>query len=263
MKTIPLRLMLGAALAMASAYPACAEIPNLSGFWSPPSDQHPFDPHLVAKLPAGTVIIDDAGYVEFPPMEFGGLDVKPDALERAAEWQPADELSLQKVCATPSVIYTMQGPFPFEIYQFEDVIIFKLEYFDQARVIFMDGRDRPPADAPHSNLGFSTGVWEGDELVVETTHIKASTLTNNGLDHTDGVRFVERFRLSEDGETLMSTQWFDDPAVLNNTGARFMKWNAEPGNHVLPYACDPSFAVDYDQLVPGQQLDASEFEEIE
>lgn len=127
----------------------------------------------------------------------------------------------------------------------------------------MDGRERSPADTPHSNLGFSIGKWEGDELVVETKHIQASTLTNNGLDHTDDVRFVERFRLSEDGKTLKSTQWFEDPAVLNNTGARYMKWNSEPGNYVLPYSCDPSFAVDYEQLVPGQQLDDGEFEDVE
>jgi len=252
----------GLALAISSVS-ASAAPPDLSGFWSPPSEQHPVDQQMMDKLPAGTVFIDDAGYVEFPPMEFGGLDVKPDALKRAEEWQPSDALSLQNVCATPSIIYTMQGPFPFEIHQFDDVIIFKLEYFDQARIIFMDGRARPPANAPHSNLGFSTGRWEGDELVVETTHIKASTLTNNGLDHTDDVVFVERFKLSEDGKTLKSTQWFKDDAVLSNTGARFMKWDAKPDSFVLPYSCDPSFATDYQQLVPGQQLDSSEFEEVQ
>ena len=264
MKNPRFKLALGAAiLSMSPQFAHAADKPDLSGFWSPPGNQHPFDEKLIAALPPGTVVIDDAGYVEFPQMEFGGLEVKPEALEKAAQWKPEDSLNLKNVCATPAVIYAMQGPFPFEIHQFEDVIIFKMEYFDQVRLVFMDGRERPPADAPHSNLGFSTGKWEGDELVVETTHIKASTITNNGLDHTDNVRFVERFRLSEDGKTLKSTQWFDDPEVLGSPGARYMKWDSNPGNYVLPYSCDPSFAVDYEQLVPGQQMDASEFETVE
>ncbi len=239
-----------------------AQRPDLGGFWSPDRDQHPIDQKMVDKLPPNTVVLDDASYVEFPQGEYGGLDVKPEALAKAAEWKPSDALTLRNVCAAPSVIYTMQGPFPFEIYQTEEMIVFKLEYFDQARIIFMDGREHPPEDAPRTNLGHSIGWWEGDELVIDTTHILASTLTNNGLEHTDDAHFVERYRLSEDGKTLKSTQWFEDPAVLNNNGARYMKWSAMPGNYVYPYNCDPSFSVEYDQIEEGGIEDSSEFETV-
>jgi hypothetical protein len=141
----------------------------------------------------------------------------------------------------------VQGPFPFEIDQTGEVIVFRYEYYDQIRVIFMDGRGHPPADAPHTKMGHSIGRWEGDELVIDTTHIAASTITNNGLDHSDAVHMLERYKLSDDGSALVATQWFEDPEVLDNNGARFIRWDKRPGEHILPYECDPSFALEYQE----------------
>lgn len=65
------------------------------------------------------------------------------------------------------------------------MIVFQVEYFDLYRIIFMDGRAYPPADAPQSRSGHSVGQWEGDSLVVDTTHIAPATLLNNSLTHSD------------------------------------------------------------------------------
>jgi len=236
--------LIGLALLSASA-PALAE-PDLKGFWNLAFEGEP-DPALIAKLPPGTVVIEDTGVVEFPEDEYGGLILKPEALARARAWQPADEMKLERVCLPPSIVYAIQGPFPFEVHQTPGLIVLKYEYFDQTRLIFMDGRPHPPADAPHSKMGHSVGRWDGDELVIDTTHIAASTITNNGLDHSDSIHMVERYKLSADGTRLMATQWFEDPAVLDNTGARFIQWAKQPGQHVFPYECDPSFALEYQQ----------------
>lgn len=232
--------------------PAFAE-PDLTGFWNLAFSEREAepDPALIAKLPPNTVVIEDTGAAEFPRMEFGGLKLKPEALARAEAWQPEDEMTLQRVCMPPSIVYSVQGPFPFEVDQTDDVIVFRYEYYDQVRVIFMDGRGHPPADAPHTKMGHSIGRWEGDELVVDTTHIAASTITNNGLDHSDNIHMVERYKLSPDGTRLMATQWFEDPEVLENNGARFIEWTKQPGQYVYPYECDPSFALEYQQA--GQQ----------
>ena len=40
---------------------------------------------------------------------------------------------------------------------------------EQEVTIWMDGRPHPPANALHTWSGFSTGEWDGDELVVTTT----------------------------------------------------------------------------------------------
>jgi hypothetical protein len=122
----------------------------------------------------------------------------------------------------------------------------KLEYYDMVRMIFLDGR-KPEGDYPYSKEGFSVGHWEGSTLVVETTHLEAATITNNGLDHTANVRVLERFKLGSDGKTLLATQEFEDPAMLENRGVRFIPWRKQPGQHVYPYECEPTFTGNYTQ----------------
>jgi len=236
------------ALAFVASPVAAEDHPDLTGFWGPgPIDaERPQD--MLDKLPDGTVMVDDTGFVEFTRGDFGALILKPEALEKAMEWQAQDDMTIGRVCLPPSIVYGLQGPFPLEIVQLTDVVIFRHEYFDQVRLVYMDGREHPGEDYPHSKVGFSTGHWDGDELVVETTHIAASTITNNGLDHTDDVVTFERYRLSEDGSQLMATQWFSDRNVLENDGARFIVWQKRDDN-VYPYECDPSFAVEYQDMV--------------
>jgi hypothetical protein len=235
-------LLCGLGVAASAASPPAR--PDFSGYWMQ-NGRVPRDKALMERLPANTAVLDDTGPTEFPVGDYGGLKVKAAALEAAKKWNPRDEMSLRNACKPPSIIYAMQGPFPMEIFQGTEFILFKLEYFDLVRIVFMDGRPHPPADFPHSKLGFSTGKWDGQTLVVETTHLEAATITNNGLNHSDQVRVIEHFRLSDDGKTLLSTQEFEDPAVLDNRGARFIAWNKRPGEHVYPYDCDPSFALEY------------------
>lgn len=221
--------------------------PDLSGFWNLDyAAPLPEVAGLIAKLPAGTALLEDVGFVEFPQGVYGSLQPTDEALAKAAEWTPEVEMTLSRVCAAPSIIYTEQGPFPFEIHQTPTLIAFKYEYFDQVRLIHMDGREHPPADAPHSKVGHSVGHWEGDELVIDTTHLASATLTNNGLDHSDKVHLVERYKLSADGSMLLATQWFEDPEALHNSGARLIQWKKFDGQYVYPYDCDPSISVEYD-----------------
>jgi len=204
------------------------------------------DPQLMSLLPPNTVVLNDTGPVELPAGDFGGLHIKPGPLAAALAWKPLDDMTLSKACKAPSIIYAMQGPFPMEVFQGSDFIIFKLEYFDMVRIVFMNGRP-PPADLPDTTTGYSVGHWEGSTLVVETTHLEAATITNNGLNHSNKVRVLERFRLGPDGQTLLSTQEFADPEVLDAPGARFIAWKRKPGQHINPYECDPSFVVNYQQ----------------
>jgi hypothetical protein len=219
--------------------------PDFSGYWGPGRAATP-DPQRVKNLPPNTVVLRDAGAVEFPINEYGGLKVKPAALAAAKRWKPEDDMTISRVCQPPSIIYAMQGPFPMEIYQATELMVLKLEYYDMVRIVFMDGRGHPDK-VPHSKVGHSIGRWEGDTLVVDTVKISESTITNNGLDHSDQVHVIERFWLSPDGRTLFSVQEFEDPEVLDNRGARFIAWDRVAGEFVLPYECDPTFALNYDK----------------
>jgi hypothetical protein len=241
-------VMLVACIACAAGVCSAADLdghPDLSGFWNLSTRVAP-DKALIDLLPKGTVMLDDVGPAELPAGDYGGLKVKPKALAAARAWKPLDDMTLSKACRPPSIVYAMQGPFPMEIYQGRDLIVFKLEYFDMVRIIFMDGR-KPPEGVPDTKTGYSVGHWDGTTLVVETTHLEAATITNNGLEHSNKVRVLERFRLGADGQTLLSTQEFEDPEVLDGPGARFIGWRRKPGQFVNPYDCDPSFVEQYRQ----------------
>jgi len=219
--------------------------PDLSGFWN--LDMRVArDPQLLSKVAPNTVLLDDTGPAELPAGNYGGLKLTPAALEKARHWNPHDQLTLANACRPPSIVYAMQGPFPIEIFQSDVFIVIKLEYYDLVRIVFLDGR-KAESDYPHSMTGFSRGHWEGSTLVVETDHLEAATITNNGLDHTDHVRVLERLRLSTDGRSLLATQEFEDPEVIENRGVRFIAWTRERGQHVFPYECDPNFAGNYSQ----------------
>ena len=218
--------------------------PDLSGFWMLDAGV-PADAPLMARLAPNTVVLHDTGPPELPRGDFGGLRLKPAAKAAADSWDQRDDLSVAKACSPPSIVYAMQGPFPMEVYQGRDMVVIKLEYYDLVRVIFTDGRGHPPADAPHSKMGHSIGHWEGDTLVVDTDHLEAATITNNGLSHSENAHVIERFRLSPDGKTLLSTQEFEDPQTLDNRGARFIGWRKQTGQYINSYDCDPSFGLQY------------------
>jgi hypothetical protein len=234
-------------LTLPAVAPAAA--PDLSGFWMPQRVPMVPEPQLLAKLPPGTVLLGDTGPVEFGVMEFGGLQLQPEALAAAKKWDPRQDMTVSNACKAPSIVYALQGPFPIEIHQATQMLVMRLEYFDLTRVIFL-----PPlqldAPLPPTKTGYSLGHWEGDTLVVTTTHLKEATITNNGLEHSAQMQVFERFRLSRDGRTLMATQEYDDPLVLKNHGARFIAWRKVTGDHVHAYDCDPAFAENYLEKTP-------------
>ena len=57
----------------------------------------------------------------------------------------------------------------------------------------MDGRPHPPAWAPHTWQGFSTGKFDGDILTVYTTHIKSEWTRRNGLPNSEFTTMIEHF----------------------------------------------------------------------
>jgi len=115
------------------------------------------------------------------------------------------------------------------------------EYEPIPRRIYLDGRDYP-TDIPPQWFGYSIGHWEGDTLVVDTTHLSSSTIMANGLRHSDQAHLIERFRLTPDGKYLHWTEVLEDPLVLNNHGMRYAVVERQEG-HVLPYDCDPAYGV--------------------
>jgi len=215
--------------------------PDIEGFWSARIEQTRSGQELIDELPDSAVLINDTGAGELAAGDFDGLELTPAAIEEVRNYDFASELTRENTCNAPTVAFFMQAPFPMEIYQSAELVVFKMEYFDLYRVVFLDGRPHPADTAPHSRSGHSVGHWEGDTLVVDTTHVTSGTFMNNGFNHSDELHMVERFRPSPDGNTLWLTQVYEDGRVFQGLAARYMAWTRRPGEYVYPYDCDPSY----------------------
>jgi hypothetical protein len=236
-----LSLALSLLTASASTLAQDAALHGLSGFWQPKFGREPFGQALIDQLPEGTLLINDTGDNELAPGQFAGLQVTPRVLAEAEAYDPNAMQRADAACIPPSVAFYMQAPFPLEIDEGRDLIVFRMEYYDLVRVIYLDGRAHPAADRPHTKSGHSIGHWETDAsgatLVVDTTHIAASTFMNNGFDHSADMHVVERFRLSPDGNTLWLTQVYEDAETFAGLAARYVAFTREPGGYIYPFEC--------------------------
>lgn len=80
------------------------------------------------------------------------------------------------------------------------------------RPIYMDGRPHPPENAAHTWEGFSTGKWDGNTLVITTTHLKEGYLRRNGVMFTD--KMIATEYLIRHGDYLTVIVMMDDPIYL-------------------------------------------------
>ena len=67
------------------------------------------------------------------------------------------------------------------------------EWQAQERMIWMDDRPHPSPYAPHTWQGFSTGKWEGNQLAINTTHLKTAMYERHGLFRSDVGGLFERW----------------------------------------------------------------------
>src|SRR5918993_432555 len=81
------------------------------------------------------------------------------------------------------------------------------------RPIFVDGRSHPPAYAPHSWSGFSTGEWDGHTLKVTTTHLKDGYLKRGGPQTSDLLTMTEYITRHDDMLSILHV--VDDPIYLD------------------------------------------------
>ncbi len=120
-----------------------------------------------------------------------------------------------------------------------DLTAIHVEYLRSLdRVIYMDGRPHPPEYAPHSWSGFSTGKWEGNTLVVETTHIKGSYLRRNGASFSDKATMTEF--IDRHGDVLVITMILTDPVWLEEPFIQTTNYVFAPHTALTYYPCTVS-----------------------
>jgi glyoxylase-like metal-dependent hydrolase (beta-lactamase superfamily II) len=135
-----------------------------------------------------------------------------------------------------------------------ELTAFHLEYLrSMERPIFMDGRPHPPEYAPHTWSGFSTGKWQGNMLVVTTTHLKGAYLRRNGASFSDNATMMEY--ITRHGDYLLVTMIVTDPVWLEEPFIQTTNYQLDPHTQLSYYPCtvsEENISTAVPHFLPGQ-----------
>lgn len=152
-------------------------------------------------------------------VDYGGFPFSEAGRLTALAWSASRMTVRQHQCESYSIPYEFISPGNYRFWEERDPVTQRLiaikMYFQNTegnRTIWMDGRPHPPAYAPHTFFGYSTGRYDGNALTVTTTHLKRGTLRANGSSQSDQTSLVEHFVRHGDRITYFSVS--TDPVMM-------------------------------------------------
>jgi hypothetical protein len=168
--------------------------------------------------------------------------------------QAFDELAAPKYDCWPATLPIIFGdPYAWQIEQLPDRLVFTYEKDDVVRTIWLEGHGHPaPKTGEFFVHGYSSGRYEGDALVIETTHFifDPGGLAGDYLSAPSSTqkRLVERY--SRDGKNLRLDVRVEDPIFLRAPLEYVMQWQPSEDPLSLPWNCDPASAQRNLKVVP-------------
>lgn len=184
-----------------------------------------------------------------------------DLTDTASEWKAGFDVRTDlpgQRCLSAGLVngWGFRGNDP-EIFQSSDKITMVLG--DEVRRIYLDER-KPPEYTDWYPLGFSSGHWDGETLLVETTHLQPGVREWMGDPVSENARVIETYRIDEDGMlvgvlTLYDEDYYHEPPIKR---ARWRR--AADDQIVFPSLCDPdSFYRElYDEGLFDAYIDRSD-----
>jgi hypothetical protein len=219
-------LLLG--MILLAGAPVSAQV-DFTGVWNPRTA----DEDLPERLQGPSLV------------EFVGLPINDQARAWGLAYRPGRLSLSEHQCQVHVVHYIHRGPMAMRIWEERDpvthVLIAIHEYistYEQKRTIWMDGRPHPSVNAPHTWMGFSTGVWEGNMLTVTTTHIKQGWYRRENLPSSDEATTIEHF--VRNGDSLVHISVTEDPVFLEEPLVKSEDFNlsANPNTFTPFWPCE-------------------------
>ena len=133
------------------------------------------------------------------------------AKKKALEAQGAEDNQTAN-CLPPGMPGIMGQPYPMEFLLTPGQVTIVIEAYQQVRHIYTDGRKLPDDPDPKFH-GTSIGRWENGTLVVETVGFSPLTQIERNVPHSDKMKILERFRLT-DPDTMVIDTTVTDPEAL-------------------------------------------------
>jgi hypothetical protein len=178
--------------------------PDLSGLWMPEGDPSLGDP----PDPPPRYFLDVFGRLTPKTIP---AELQPSAAQiYVRNRDSVGKLNPASNCLPRGVPWADTTPFPYKILQMPGLVIILYEENTTFRQIFTDGRPHP-TDSQPTWLGYSTGKWDANTLVVDTTGFNdRSWLDTFGAPHSDKLHLIERFRRRDVGHMEIEIS-VDDP----------------------------------------------------
>ena len=141
-------------------------------------------------------------------------------------------------CTMPGVPRVTYMPYPFQILQFSDRVLFLYEYVHTTRTVYMNGSDHLEGQIGFW-MGDSRGHWEGDTLVIDVIHFNDETWFDRaGNFHSEALHVVERYTPTGPAHLTYEVT-IEDPNVFTDSWKMEMPLyrRQEADIEVLEYEC--------------------------
>ncbi len=221
-----------ALLSLALAWHVSLAQEDPTGNWAPI-----FDEDMPERIAGGEI----GDYLGIPLNDAGKL--------RAESWSAEIVELPENQCREHGADYGWRGPSDLRVWIDMDratqkVIAYHthLSAYGAEQTIWMDGRPQPPPYARHTWEGFSEGHWEGDTLVIRTTHLKENWLGLNGVPRSD--RATASAHLMRHGDYLTVAVITYDPVYLSEPFIRTVDFHYDPQEQLAPWPCTPVDEID-------------------
>ena len=139
-------------------------------------------------------------------------------------------------CLPQGVPKITLAPAPWKFIPLQSTMVILYEAFGQWRQIQMDGRTLVKDPNP-SWLGYSSGRWDGDTLVVTTTGFNGKTwLDTGGHPTSDALVVTERFRRPSFGRLEIEVT-IDDAKAYTKPWSAMQRMRLLPDTELIEFVC--------------------------